>query len=691
MIKVSVQETIYSNIIKSMQIDNAPWIPPQGPFYLLDSNIVPYTPNPTILRIETDRVGEAISIEIDQLGDFGSGVDVRKKQKSYTVVASSSVVTTGVQLGQGRNLITVSIMNRSSDVDYLIINATTITALWEAFARVLYSVSTRIIDEQNRAISSDLATRLMEPYISFQELLPDIQSVKVLAIRLAAKGLLHSVGTKLGVTELIKSLSLSTPVYAKMDKDSYEIFPALDPWTKSASQFGGMEAHIWLPNVEIASWLAFLSFISNQPDLYEIQSINESEIVIKYQGDIQRHLFDFDRFGTSFLTSQASSECFKSIIINVTMASSQILRMCVGTYTFDLYLTDQNLLGNCRPHLDNDSNFDSGCAFDVDPIDPFTDGWIDLSLSGRFDSDPSHNLDTFVIPSTSYAGDICSFDGWYTQMVKNQKYEVEIPANITVSGYIQEGLAWLLQSPDGNKWMVYVNHLTETLIAKLMTIPFNGDLVNVTTTNVLYAGVGDGTANVTVLSNIIETFTLTAIDSTQFDIVGSISGNVGVATVGITFLNSYVKVFISEGSISFSAGDTFTVNYIAANVITNIPSTSDLLVGMVVTGSGIQSNTFITSVDSENQITISKDATGALTASLIANITTDISEFKVVKPDLTEVAFAITNEGVLQVITPIGGEILISTLYIVSDNETSVWWVTVNNQNILVIDKIFPV
>ena len=692
MIKVSIQETIYSGIIKSMQIDNAPWIPPQGPFYLLDSNIVPYTPNPTILRIETDKVGEAISIEIDQLGDFGSGVDVRKRQKAYTVVASSSVITTGIQLGQGRNLITVYLLNRPTDIAYLIVNATTITALWEAFARVLYSVSTRIIDEQNRAISSELATRLIEPYISFQGLLPDIQSIKVLAIRLASKGLLHSVGTNLGVTELIKALSLSTPVYSRMDKDSFEIFPALDPWTKSASQFGGLEAHIWLPNIEIASWLAFLSFISNQPDLYEIQSITESEVVIKYQGDIQKHLFDFDRFGTSFLTAQASSECFKSVFINVTMVSSQILKMCVGTYTFDLYITDKNLLGNCRPHLDNDSVFDSGCVFDTDAIDPFTDGWIDLSLSGRFDSDPSHNLDTFIIPSSAYIGNICSFDGWYTQMVKNHKYEVEVPVAITVTGYVQEGLAWVLQSPNGNKWLVYVNHLTETLIAKLMTIPFIGDLVDLTTTNVLYTGSGDGTANVNVLTNIIETFTLTALNSEQFRIVGSISGNVGVATVGIPLLNAYIKVVIFEGTIPFSTGDEFIVNYIAANVITNIPSTSDLQVGMHITGLNIPTNTVITSVDSANQITINQDATGSsLATPLVADIAIDNSDFKVIKPDLSEAAFAITDEGVLQVVTPIGSELLVNTLYIVSDDETSVWWVTVNNENVLIIDKIFPV
>ena len=609
MIKCSVQETIYSGIIQSMQTTNAPWIAPTGPFYLLDGVIVPFSPNPTILRIETDRIGEAITIQIDPIGEVGSGVDIRNRQTSYTVVASSSVVTTGIQLGQGRNLITAQVMNRLMDIDYLIINATTITALWESFARVLYSVSTRIMDEQNRAISSELATRLIEPFISFQELLPDVQSLKVLAIRLVTKGLIHSVGTNLGVTELIKALALTTPIYHYMDKDSYDLFPPLDPWAKSASQFGGKEAHIWLPNVEIASWLAFLGFISNQPDLYEILLISESEVIVKYQGQIQRHFFDFNRGSTSFLISQASSQCFTSIIINVSMASAQTLRMCAATYTFDLYITESNLLGDCRLHLDSPIILDSGCNLDTDSIDPFTDGWINLSLSGRFEQDypDQHTLDTFIIPSITYS-DLCGYDSWYTQLVKNHRYDIEVPVLITVEGYVQEGIAWLLQSPNGNKWLVYANRVTETLMARLVTIPFVGDLT---------------------------------LDS---------------------------------------------------NIITNILSTDGLMTGMGVTGLSIPSNTQILSIDSATQITLTQDATGTLVSNpMIGEATTTISNYKVTKPDLTEAAFAITNAGVLQVVAPSGGETLIVTLYIVSDDETSVWWVQVNNSDILVIEKIFPV
>jgi len=541
-IKASLQASVYSDIITSMQKGNIPWVAPKGLFYLMDGDIVPFTPQPTVLRIETNRINEPIIITVNQIGEFGSGIDVRSRQTTYDTVAQSSVITKGVQLGRGKNLITLEVYNRPDDVAYLLVNATTVAAMWEAFARVLYSVSTRIINDQTLAISSDLATRLIEPFISFQELLPDIQSLKILTTRLLTRGLIHSVGTDLGVRDLIKSVTLTNPVYRKMDKDNFEIYPALDPWTKSASQFGGQEAHVWTPNIGITSWLAFLGFVSNQPDLYQIVSVSESEIVIRYQGELQRHEFDFDKLGTNFLVSQATTECFKSIIVTATMESVVTVRMCAAAYTFDLFISTDYLLGDCRGNFDSGELFDTNCAFDTDPIDPFTDGWVGLSLTGRFEQDYPylHTLDTFVVPSTMYTGSLCSYDGWYTQVIANQKYEVDVVEDITVTGYIQKALGFILESPDSTKWDVRVHANTQTLKA---------------------------------------------------------------------------------------------------------------------------------------------------TSNTLANLT----NFKVTKPDLSEATFAIDNDGVLQVISPpLGGEVLMDTLYIMADDST-VWWVTVTNDNVILVTKIFPV
>ena len=457
MISASVQATIYDGIIAGMQTKD-PWGGPKGVFYLLNDVIVPYTPRPTVIRIETDRLGEPIEIEVVQPDEVDVGVDPRANNKLKTIVTTSSTTTVGMQLSRGMNKIRVQVLDRPEEVVYLLINATTIVALWEAFARVLYSVSNSIIEEQKRAIYSKLATRIFEPFVPFQDLLPDTQSLQIIATRLVARGLLHSVGTNVGVTDLIKALTLSTPIYNTMDKYSFEVFPSLDPWTNAASQFGGKEAHVWIPNLGIANWLAFLGYISNQPDLFTIVNITEDEVVFYFQGQLQRHQFDFDAFGTDFLTSLARTECFKSITVLVIINSKLIITLCAAAYTFDLYITSDSAIGTGRTTFDSGIPFDSNIPFDSDPIDPFTDGWVGLSLTGRFEQDPQdpHCLDTFVTPSTTYSGVPCCYNSYYTQLLINNLYNLEVVVDPVVTGFVQTTIVWTLEAPDTTRWDVRV-------------------------------------------------------------------------------------------------------------------------------------------------------------------------------------------------------------------------------------------
>ena len=467
MIKASVQATIYAPIIESMQGGNAPWAAPEGPFYQLSGTIVPFSSSPTMLKIETNRIGEPIEIQVTPVLVPVENADPRNTSLTTTFVPSTPTTSIGVRLGRGENRITVSVIGREEDVTYITVRATTIVALWEAFARVLYENSSKVVDELVQATSSKLATRLIEPFISFQNLLPDLQSLRILATRLATRGLIHEVGRAGGVVDLTKALTLGTPAMATMDKITTDLFPALDPWTNAASQYSGREAHVWIPNVGIASWLAFLKYVANQPDLFELLKVTEREVVISYQGEIQQHLFDFDASGTAFLTSLAQSECFKSILVTASMMIDTTIAICVASYTFDLFVDSSAMLGNQRGPLDSQVEFDTNHPFDTDDTDLFTDGWVGLSLSGRFEQDWPylHGLDTFIQPSTSYVGPDCVYPGYYTQLVVNEVMDFDVITNFLVSGYYQEAIPWVLQSPDLTLWNVYVNATTGTLMA----------------------------------------------------------------------------------------------------------------------------------------------------------------------------------------------------------------------------------
>lgn len=77
-----------------------------------------------------------------------------------------------------------------------------------------------------------------------------------------------------------------------------------------------------------------------------------------------------------------------------------------------------------------------------------------------------------------------------------------------------------------------------------------------------YSGTGNGL--LTGLSggadSVAETFTLTATSSTSFDVVGSLAGSIGPATVGTPFAHAKLEFLISDGSTDFEAGDAFTLS-----------------------------------------------------------------------------------------------------------------------------------
>lgn len=437
MLKASVEPTIYTPIIDSI-FSQDPWGAPVGRFYLLhEGRTVPTTNKPTIISIETDRVNEPLEVQIIYK-EAPPDVGVLKKDRSTTInlVTEGEKITIPLQLGPGRNDITITTRSQPIEITYLIIYTNEIVSLWESFARDFYTNVTRVIETEKNAINSPFGIRLVEPFLAVQELLPDTQSLKVLTARMLVRGLLHSVGNQSGQTDILKALTVSTPAYSSMDKMTFNFDPDLDPWVDAASQFSGTEAHVWVPNFGILAWYAFWKFLVSNPTNYTILSIDEHRIVFEHQGKIRSHLFDFDRFGTDFLQALAREDCFKSIYIDMSMASFVTLKMCAAAYTFDLFL--ENPIGNCRASFDIGKPFDIDCPFDSDPVDPFSDGWLGWSLSGRFEQRDNQPLalDSWVVPSIAYTGDTCVYDGFFTQNLTNTRYDVEMPVNVMVSGEI---------------------------------------------------------------------------------------------------------------------------------------------------------------------------------------------------------------------------------------------------------------
>lgn len=434
MIRISLQESVYAPIIESMR-SSAPWGAPKGPFFLLQGNITPKVPRPTSFVLETDQPGCVVEIEIAKVNPSAIGVDSRNNPAIYQYQTVGDSTSVPIQLNPGINQIQARILGSDRDIAYYVVSASSIVSLWEGWARVLYNEAVQIINEQEQAIYSNVGTRLIEPFINFPDLLPDIQSLQILSTRLVDRGFIHNVGTNSGVKDLLTAFSLGTPALRPMERDNFDV-DVLDPFTNTASQVFGQEAHVWMPNLGIASWAAFLRYIAAHEDIYVPVKVSEEEVAIIFQGNLEIHTFNFDDFGADFITALARSQCFKTIDISILIKSQIAFIMCAASYTFDLFITDDNPIGNARISLDRGVPFDNDLPFDNDDVDPFNEGWVGLSLTGRFEQEDlsQYCLDTFVIPSTAYAGPQCCYPGYYTQLVEHQRYDFEVDARPFVVG-----------------------------------------------------------------------------------------------------------------------------------------------------------------------------------------------------------------------------------------------------------------
>jgi flagellar hook protein FlgE len=128
-----------------------------------------------------------------------------------------------------------------------------------------------------------------------------------------------------------------------------------------------------------------------------------------------------------------------------------------------------------------------------------------------------------------------------------------------------------------------VNGTPQTGVLSTGTLTFDGNGVLIGTGGGVgapaYGGTNAGNGTVSALAaasgTVAQTVTMTATSATTFSVVGSVSGNLGTATVGVPFTSSQLDFTINAGSTAFATGDTITVPTTALGVgdVTKIPIT----------------------------------------------------------------------------------------------------------------------
>lgn len=421
---------------------------PPGDFYDHSRPIVPWGPKPVIFQLLTDIPGIPINIEVNRVGDYHPGVDQGNLVRKTTIAPTNTSTSFQLTLGRGINQIVATENISGGRTTLFEVVATSNALIFEPFGRELFKSINRVT-LQRQALYSPYSTRLLDQVIRFQELLPTTQSLKTFATKMLVRGTVHFPGKQIGTKNLIEAFVLNTPIFVSQRETGGRSIERTRIKRVGENQ-AGMEAHVWVPNLEVTRWLAFIRQADSIRQHYSFLSVEDDLVQIRYKGAEQSHRFDYDNPAANFLTNLSLTQCFNGIemFLKVKVTSNQF--WCAWTYPFDYHVRAESAIGVGRLSFDLGIPFDSDpldpleapfSEFDGDPIDPYTDGWVGWSLTGRFELDALntsqalYGLDTSVAAATLYPGDQCVYDrGPYTQNFNTLRTDVEIPNLVTASG-----------------------------------------------------------------------------------------------------------------------------------------------------------------------------------------------------------------------------------------------------------------
>lgn len=319
-----VWSDIYDRLLAAM---------PVSFFRLTGTYTIPYSSEPLPFDLDSVRIGEVVSIAIVPAGARGN-VDQRQV---VTHIPTARTETIWLQLAPGLNTIIVSDSVEQTMVSVAAVRYGTILA---GYAREIFNYSGSALDDQLRAINSQVTTRIIEPYLPWLDLLPNVQSLRTLGTKLAVRSKINELGTDRAVIDVLSGVTSSTVVLQEQSNSR----PTFDldrfPLVHSQEAFFGTRAHVWIPNDCLARWTAFLQLLRNMP-YYRIDRISEVEVVFRDEhGAPIVHSFDNVDESCSLYDSIAKRSCFDDVRVSIEVASTMALNICAGGYPFDLCSND---------------------------------------------------------------------------------------------------------------------------------------------------------------------------------------------------------------------------------------------------------------------------------------------------------------------------------------------------------------
>lgn len=282
---------------------------------------------PVVLPLSADRTPFILE------GTEGDTVEITRNGTLLTrVVLDRTSVQIDLLLEPGKNFL---VARTGGEQWLLLVVAANYATVLRGFAQeYFFNVDVDFQDAQNQ-LNSDLSLRHTEHQIDFQELLPPTRALRALAGKLAVRSLINETGSTRGVDDIVAAASNTTPVVrdTSVHRSLYE--PSVYTVYSNAHDFGGHEFHIWVPNLCVGTWAAFVKLMDNlDPSIAELTSVTDEKVSLNFMGRPESHLFDFGANACS-MVDLITQDCLP-ITVSVRLSVETELAFCAWVYPFDV-------------------------------------------------------------------------------------------------------------------------------------------------------------------------------------------------------------------------------------------------------------------------------------------------------------------------------------------------------------------
>lgn len=299
---------------------------------------------PVVLPLSADRTPFILE------GSEGEIVEISRNGTLLTrVVMTSNSQQINLFLEEGKNVL---VARTNGEQWLLLVVAVNYATLMRGYAQEYFFNVEIDFDDAENQLSSDLSLRHTEHQIDFQEYLPPTRATRVLAGKLAVRSLINETGSTRGVDDIVTAASNTTPIVREtlVNRELYE--PSVYTVYSNAHDRGAFEFHIWVPNLCVGTWAAFVKLMDNlDPSIAELTSVTDEKVSLNFLGRPESHLFDFETDACSLL-GLITQDCLP-ITVSVELTVESSFAFCMWRYPFDVVV--ENALGRFR--------LDSGVPF----------------------------------------------------------------------------------------------------------------------------------------------------------------------------------------------------------------------------------------------------------------------------------------------------------------------------------------